>query len=170
VSKISWDDYFVGMLGHVASKSGDLSTKVGCIIVGPDNEPRSTGYNDFPRGVDDNDAERRQRPEKYFWTEHAERNAIYNAARVGVPLKGCRAYVDLFPCMDCARGLVQSGIVEVICTEQPDNPRWGESQSRASRLFAEVGVPVRFVQKSADRPVCACERAAERRRLARQAA
>ena len=86
---ISWDDYFAGLLSQVAVKSKDPTTKIGALIVGPDREIRSTGYNSFPRGLDDNVRERMERPEKYYWIEHAERNAIYNAARCGTTLKGC---------------------------------------------------------------------------------
>lgn len=140
-----WDTYFLDIARHVATRSKDRSTKVGCVLVGPDNEIRSTGYNSFPRGIDDDAPERHGRPEKYLWTEHAERNAIYNAARVGTPLKGCRAYLPWFPCMDCARALVQVGCVEIVCTK-PDitNPKWGEHFQRAEVLFNEAGVAVRY--------------------------
>lgn len=145
----NWDSYFMGMANHVATRSKDRSTKVGCVIVGPDNEVRSTGYNSFPRGINDNAPERHERPEKYLWTEHAERNAVYNAARVGTPLKGCRAYLPWFPCMDCARALVQSGIVELVAHEPEDNERWREDFARARVLFDEAGVKVRFVCEEA---------------------
>lgn len=147
-----WDRYFLGMASYVAGKSKDDSTRVGCVIVGPDNEIRSTGYNDFPRGVNDAVAERRQRPEKYLWTEHAERNAIYNAARVGIPLKGSRAYVScMFVCMDCARALVQAGITEIVCEEPKDGSaaladRWKDDIARTSMLFEEAGVTVRTLE------------------------
>lgn len=143
MSRKTWDDYFKLLTGVVASKSKDRSTKVGCVIVGPDNEIRTTGYNSFPRKVNDDREERHERPEKYFWTEHAERNAIYNAARVGTSILGCRAYLDWFPCMDCARGLAQSGIVEVICTPPDfDNPKWGADFKRTQELFDEVGIKI----------------------------
>ena len=74
----------------------------------------STGYNSFPRGIDDNVAERQERPEKYFWFEHAERNAIYNAARIGVSTKGCTMFLTCdIPCADCARGIINAGIIKV---------------------------------------------------------
>lgn len=110
---MDWDDYFCSMLPLVASKSKDNSVKIGAIIVGPDHEIRSTGYNGFPRGIIDKPA-RFERPEKYVWTEHAERNAIYNAARIGVSLKDCTLYLNWWPCPDCARGIIQVGIKEVI--------------------------------------------------------
>ncbi len=143
---MNWDSYFMNLAQQVALRSKDRSTKVGCVVVGPDNEIRATGYNSFPRGINDTVPERHERPEKYLWTEHAERNAIYAAARVGTPLKGCRAYTALFPCMDCARALVQVGVVEIITGEPDlDNTRWGEEFKRAGVLFDEAGVAVRFV-------------------------
>jgi dCMP deaminase len=132
------------MANHVATRSKDRSTKVGCVIVGPDNEVRSTGYNSFPRGINDDSPERHERPEKYLWTEHAERNAIYNAARFGTPLKGCRAYLPWFPCMDCARALVQAGVVEVIGAVRAGE-RWDGEFARAKVLLKEAGVAIRFV-------------------------
>lgn len=172
----SFDEYFIRMAMLVSEKSKDPSTKVGCVIVGPDNEIRSTGFNGFPRGVDEEGmadhhipiavetdvaardyivrcrcskvlriprqeyecmpdnvkafeqhehfkepefgliAERWERPAKYAWIEHAERNAVYNAARIGTALKGCKAYLNWEPrpCVDCCRGFIQAGIVEVI--------------------------------------------------------
>jgi dCMP deaminase len=110
----SWDSYYLAVCRVVATRSKDPSTQLGCVIVGPAHEIRSTGYNSFPRGIRDDVPGRAERPEKYLWVEHAERNAIYNAARAGTALEGCTLYVELMPCMDCARGIVQAGIVEVV--------------------------------------------------------
>lgn len=142
---MNWDEYFVSMLYLVAMKSKDSKTQNSTIIVGPDNEIRSTGYNSFPRGINDNVPERQERPEKYFWFEHGERNAIYNAARVGVPLKDCKLYVTGVPCMDCARAIVQSGIKEVIYHElkKYDSKLWEEHSRRTFILFEESGVKIR---------------------------
>jgi deoxycytidylate deaminase len=84
---MNWTEYFLGIAEQVKLKSKDESTQIGAVIVGIDNEILSTGYNSFPRGMDDSKKERQERPEKYFWFEHAERNVIYNAARIGVSLK-----------------------------------------------------------------------------------
>jgi dCMP deaminase len=112
----NWDNYFIQMAMLVAQKSKDPSTKVGCVLVATDNSILSTGFNGFPRGVDETDQERWGRPQKYSRVEHAERNAIYNAAANGIRLRGARAYLNWepSPCADCARGLIQAGIVEVI--------------------------------------------------------
>lgn len=146
----TWDAYFMEMALLVASKSKDRSTKVGAVIVGPDNEIRSTGYNSFPRGINDDVEERHVRPEKYLWTEHAERNAIYNAARAGIPTKGCRMYTNTSStlagvCMDCARAAVQAGITEVVHQPPGHNTRWGDECQKAHELFAEAGVRFRIV-------------------------
>jgi len=132
---------------QIAEWSKDRSRQVGCIIAGPNNEIRAVGFNGFPRGVDDSVEARHQRPAKYPWTEHAERNAIYNAARVGTPVEGCRMYLPWFPCMDCARAIIQSGIAELVCI-QPDlkDPQWGQDFSDVPVLLKEGGVKIRWYE------------------------
>jgi dCMP deaminase len=126
-------------------KSTDRSRKVGAIIVDASGRLISYGWNGFPSGVADQEC-RHERPAKYFWTEHAERNAIYLAAKNGVPLKGCTMYVPWFPCMDCARGIVQSGISRLVAYH-PDlsDPIWGGQFTNALVLFEEAGVIVSFI-------------------------
>lgn len=114
---MNWQDYFVNMLDAVSLKSKD-KTKCSAIIVGPDHEIRSTGYNGMPRGMNDYDKNKWQKPEKYFWVEHAERNAIYNAARVGTGINNCVIYVSHFPCVDCARAIINSGIKRVVVSDK----------------------------------------------------
>jgi dCMP deaminase len=136
----SWNKYFADMAEFVSKRSTDTSTKVGAVIVGPDKEVRSTGYNGLPRGTKDSE-ERLSRPAKYLWTEHAERNAIYNAARVGTSTKGCSLYVQLHPCVDCARAIIQSGIIEVHCPPIDEtNPRWNESMNVSKEMMLEAGI------------------------------
>ncbi|TCU34119.1 deoxycytidylate deaminase [Rhizobium azibense] len=143
---MSWDSYFIQMSKLVASKSKDRSTKVGCVIVGPDNEVRSTGFNGFPRGIDDEVEARHERPAKYQWSEHAERNAIYNAARAGIATAGCRIFLQWFPCVDCARAIIQAGIHEVVALPVDlDNPRWAESFRISREMLDEAGVTLRYV-------------------------
>jgi dCMP deaminase len=144
--RLSWDAYFMAMLPQVAERSHD-TTKTSCIIIGPDHEIRSTGYNGLPRGVHEDKPERLERPEKYFWMEHAERNAIYNAARVGTPLAGCTIYLNWYPCMDCARAVIQSGIVRLVCEktrtlERWNDPKWAADFRRVGALLVESGVLV----------------------------
>jgi dCMP deaminase len=144
-----WETYFSKMLDVVRSKSKDTSTQVGCIIVGKDNEVRSTGYNGFPRGVNDDIMsvpERYARPEKYKWFEHAERNAIYNAARIGTATDGCRVYVTGIPCMDCARAIIQAGIIEVAYRPMDLGGNWDAHWSLVTSLFDEGGVRYRKIR------------------------
>jgi len=143
-----WDTYFISLLDPIAARSKDPNTKTGCLITGPDHEIRSTGYNSLPRGVrDDQDIwpERFGRPEKYYWFEHAERNAIYNAARVGTPLLGCTIYINWLSCMDCARGIIQSGIARVVVDKlkhqaMNTSGKWDEDFKRVEILYREAGV------------------------------
>lgn len=145
---MNWTEYFLNIAEQVKLKSKDQSTQIGAVIVGQDNEVLSTGYNSFPRGMDDSIQERQERPEKYFWFEHAERNAIYNAARIGVSLKNSTIYLTSgLPCMDCARGIVNSGVKTVwckrVCTTK-NKEKWEESQAKSMQLLNECGVQVFF--------------------------
>ncbi|MBQ7285591.1 MAG: dCMP deaminase family protein [Alphaproteobacteria bacterium] len=129
----------------VATWSKDPSTKVGAIVVGPDREIRSTGYNGVVRGVDDDIPERLERPTKYDFFEHAERNAVYNACLIGASLKGCVIYVTAMPCPDCARAIIQSGIKEVVThTVEIDanspTGTWRDKLVYSEQMFAEAGI------------------------------
>ena len=128
----------------MAGKSKDSSTKVGCIIVAPNGEIRSQGFNEFPNGVKST-SERRERPLKYEFTEHAERNAIYAACLEGKSLKDCILYVTFPPCADCTRGIIQVGIREVIYLDMPDDktqniPGWRDKLNISFQMFDEAGV------------------------------
>lgn len=145
--KLTWDDYFMSMVYLVAAKSKDNRTHVGAVVVGPDNEIKTTGYNSFVRGLNDNVPERQEKPEKYNWFEHAERNSIYNATLIGVSLKGCKMYTNGVPCTDCARGIIQSGILEVIVDREWDeinSPEDSENSKKSLQMFQEVGVKVKY--------------------------
>ena len=148
INIMNWTEYFLNIAEQVKLKSKDQSTQIGAVIVGIDNEVLSTGYNSFPRGLDDSLPERQERPEKYFWFEHAERNAIYNAARVGIPLRGSSIYLTSgLPCMDCARGIVNSGIKIVYCKQictTKNKDKWDESQRKSLELLRECDVDVIF--------------------------
>lgn len=166
---MNWDNFFIEMAMLVSTKSKDPSTKVGCVIVGDDNAVLSIGFNGFPRGVAEDQykytpikdslavreervllTDRWERPAKYSWIEHAERNAIFNAARHGIKLAGARAYLNWepHPCADCSRALIQSGIVEII---GPDIPFGGAGNgthydtSFADTMCNEAGVRIRTV-------------------------
>lgn len=145
---MNWTDYFREIAQVVAKKSKDKKTHIGAVIVGIDKEIVSTGYNSFPRGIDDNVPERQERPEKYHWFEHAERNAIYNAARIGVSTKNCTLYLShWFPCVECTRAIIQSGITILYCEpidEKSANPKYDESFKRSLQMLNEAGVIIQY--------------------------
>jgi len=143
---MNWTEYFLSLAEVVKLKSKDQSTQIGAVVVGEGKNVLSTGYNSFPRGLDDSLQERQERPEKYFWIEHAERNAIYNAALEGVSLKNSTIYLTSgLPCMDCARAIVNSGIKIVwckrVCTTK-NKEKWEESQMKSLQLLNECGVEI----------------------------
>lgn len=150
-----WDARFLRLAHEVSTWSKDRTTQVGAVIVGDDKTPGPYGYNGFPRNVDDDAEDRHQRPTKYRWTEHAERNAIYNAARIGMGLKGCTMYVTHVPCADCARAIVQVGIREVVvdqaCQEDRGfNDRWDEDSQVTREMLKEAGVTFRMAEATED--------------------
>ena len=129
-------------LANIFSK--DPSTKVGAILLADESyQVLSLGYNGMPRGFNEKDSSKWERPRKYKLIEHAERNCIYNAARHGTPLKGSIAIVTLFPCCDCARGLIQSGIKTLVTTKTEEAAkRWGEEWKESEQMLNESGVTI----------------------------
>ena len=141
-----WDQRFLALAEHIAAWSKDPSTKVGCVVVGADREIRSTGFNGFPRGIEDDPGRLENREKKYPLICHAEENAIMHAARIGMPLKGCSAYVTWPPCTRCARSLIQAGVAEVVFPEGCEIPdRWTEDFETSKGMMEEAGVLVRSV-------------------------
>lgn len=141
---ISWDEYFMGISLLAAMRSKDPNTQVGACIVNEDNIILSTGYNGFPKGCDDdmfpwereNDEVNKT---KYPYVVHAELNAILNSG--GRSLKGAKIYVALFPCNECAKAIIQSGIKEVVYLSD----KYAETNStRASKhMMTSAGVTYR---------------------------
>jgi len=113
---INWDEYFMGIAMLAAKRSKDPNTQVGACIVSEDNIIISTGYNGMPKGCSDDifpwDRDGQQDMTKYPYVVHAELNAILNAN--GRDLRGSRIYVALFPCNECAKAIIQSGVKEVL--------------------------------------------------------
>jgi dCMP deaminase len=138
-----WDLRFLELAAFTGGWSKDTSAKTGCVFVGVDMLVRSSGFNGFVRGVDDTQPQRHDRPAKYFWTEHAERNAIFNAARVGISLVDTTCYVNWFPCIDCARAIIQVGARRLVGLEPNSaDPKWGTDFELATVMFKEVGLQV----------------------------
>jgi dCMP deaminase len=137
------------LAGHIGTWSKDQSRQVGCVIVGSANQLLSSGYNGFVRGVDDERPDRHERPAKYDWTEHAERNAIYNAARIGVRLEGATVYLSWFPCAACARAIVQVGTERLVAIKPDDqSSRWSDQFKVSASVLQEAGVDVRLVERT----------------------
>jgi len=134
----------MNLLGPISSRSLDPNTKVGCVIAGPEHNIISTGYNSFVRGVDDTRPERFERPAKYNFFEHGDRNAIYAVARR--TLLGSTMYLTGMPCVDCARAIVQVGIAEVVFDQAKHDtwikctPKYGPDMEIVVQMFKEAGV------------------------------
>ena len=113
---ISWDEYFMGVAILASQRSKDPSTQVGACIIDGEKRILSTGYNGFPQGCSDDEfpwnRDESKGDTKYQYVVHAELNAILNAS--GKKLAGSTVYVGLFPCHECAKAIIQSGIKEVI--------------------------------------------------------
>ena len=135
---ISWDEFFMGAAMLCAKRSKDPNTQVGACIVNPENRIVSVGYNGFPAGCDDDVFPWERSGDdrydtKYLYVCHAELNAILNAR--GTNLTGNRLYVALFPCNECAKAIIQSGITEVIYLSN----KYAETpETRASKRMLEA--------------------------------
>lgn len=140
---LSWDEYFMGVALLSAQRSKDPGTQVGACIVGQDNKILSMGYNGMPIGCPDDempwDREGDPLDTKYLFVCHAELNAILNHGRAG--LEGAKVYTTLFPCNECAKAIIQSGIREVIYLQD----KYAESDSviASKRMFDMTGVTYR---------------------------
>ena len=140
---ISWDEYFMGIAELSARRSKDPSTQVGACIVSSDNKILSMGYNGFPKGCSDDifpwtkmEAEHEPYNAKYVYVTHAELNAILNYR--GGSLEGAKIYVTLFPCNECAKAIIQSGIKTMVFREDKyaDTP----SVRASKRMLDAAGV------------------------------
>ena len=139
-----WDQRFLNLAKHISQWSKDPSTKVGCVVVGPDREIRSTGFNGLPRGIEDNDERLNNREIKYPLICHAEENAIMHAARIGISLKDCIAYVTWPPCTRCARSLVQAGVSTIIYPKNIEIPdRWMDDFNLSLNLLKEAKINIK---------------------------
>ncbi len=147
---ISWDEYFMGVALLAAMRSKDPSTQVGACIVDDDNRILSTGYNGFPRGCSDDEfpwgREGGFSDTKYPYVVHAELNAILNAG--GKNLASSRLYVALFPCNECAKAIIQSGIKEVIYLS--DKYAATEGTIASKRMLASAGVKLTKLEANID--------------------
>jgi len=137
-----WNKRFLRLAKEIASWSKDPSSQVGCVIVGPKKEIRSTGYNGFARGIEDRLERLKDRKQKYPRIIHAEMNAVITASYIGTCLDGCTAFITLPPCTPCASALINAGIVSIIIPEVEIPDRWKEDMAMAVGDLAEAGVHV----------------------------
>ena len=151
-----WDRHFLQLCVDNARMSKDPSTRVGCVIVGPDREMRSMAFNGLPRGIADTEERLHHRDLKLRLIVHAETNAVLNAARVGVPMKGCTLYLAATddtgmvwggpPCTRCTVEIIQAGIFEIVSYPIKAVPsRWHEDLVMARMLIDECGIKYREV-------------------------
>jgi len=142
---LDWDTYFMAIAKLSAKRSKDPSTQVGACIVGLDNRILSIGYNGAPNGFNDDDFpwKRNGNPleTKYLYVVHAERNAILNYRGHRKDFEKAKIYVDLFPCNECAKEIIQSGIKEVIYLS--DKYANTDETIASKRLFDSCGIKYR---------------------------
>lgn len=142
MDRVTWDEYFMTLALLTAKRSKDPSTQVGACIVDDENKVVSIGYNGMPRHCDDSKLTWEKGEDlnnKYLYVCHAEFNAILNT-RDGSHLNGCRIYVTLFPCNECAKAIIQTGIKKVIYLS---NKYEDQLSTRASKkLFEVAGVEI----------------------------
>ncbi len=136
---ISWTEYFMGIAHLSALRSKDPSTQVGAVIVDDEHKVVSIGYNGFPRGISDDEYPWEREGDtletKYPYVVHAELNAILNAPR---SVKDCSIYVSLFPCHECAKAIIQSGIKEIIY--ESDKYADTDSTKASKRMCKDAGI------------------------------
>lgn len=156
--QLRWDRHFCGLALHHSHLSKDPSTQVGSVIVGPDREILSAGFNGFPRGIADTPERLNDRDTKLKLVVHAEMNALLAAARTGMRLKGCTLYLAATdssgmvwggpPCTRCTVEIIQVGISEIVSYPLKAVPsRWHEDLKLARALIEEAGIAYREIQR-----------------------
>ena len=149
-SYISWDEYFMGVALLAAERSKDPNTQVGACIIDSANRILSTGYNGFPHGCSDDEfpwnRDESKGETKYQFVVHAELNAILNAS--GKSLAGSKLYVGLFPCNECAKAIIQSGVREVVYLS--DKYKNTESTMASRKMLNAAGVKLTQLKTDID--------------------
>ena len=152
---LSWDKYFMAIAKLSALRSKDPSTQDGACIVGERNRILSIGYNGAPNGYDDDifpwKREGKKLDTKYMYVVHAERNAVLNYQGSRKDLENSRIYVDLFPCNECAKIIIQSGIKEVIYLS--DKYATSENNIASRRLFDECNITYKKIELKEEKEI-----------------
>ena len=140
-----WKKRFLKLSKEIAEWSKDPSTKVGALIISEDRNIISTGYNGFPRGIEDTEERLNNRELKYKFILHAEMNCIMNALYNGRSVKDCILFVHgLPPCSECTKSIIQAGIKKVITDSKPTD-NWKESSKLSLEMLKEANVVIDFV-------------------------
>jgi len=149
-----WDELFFNIIKEYKLKSKDPSSQFAALIINDDHSIVSSGFNGFPRGVNDAPERYANRELKYKLVAHAEANAITQAAKHGIALNGCSIYVESYPCSTCCKLIIQSGIKEIVLngesqifndmSETSFNVRWADEISMTKLMCQEAGVGIRI--------------------------
>jgi len=141
-----WDKRFLGIAYEISTWSKDPSRKIGAIAV-RDRKILATGYNGFPKGIEDTEERYNDRETKYQYVVHAEMNCIYNAAENGISLRDSTLYIYGLPvCGDCALGIIQAGVSRVVAVSEGTPDRWVEAIGKTNEIFKEAGVDYDFTE------------------------
>ena len=141
-----WDKRFMRVAQEISSWSKDPSKQIGAVAVNSDRRILATGYNGFPKGIEDIPARYEDRSIKYDLVVHAEMNCIYNATFSGISLKDATMYVWGLPvCHDCAKGIIQVGINRIVIGMMDSPQKWLDSFEKSRRMFDESDVVVDFL-------------------------
>lgn len=136
-----WQKHYFKLAKNIADWSKDPSTKVGAIVIGADGQIESQGYNGFPRKILDKKTRLQNKATKNKYVIHAELNCVFNACLSGIQLKNSTMYIyGALPCSECAKAIIQAGIVEVYALQPENKPDWLASQTFAEKLFKEAKI------------------------------
>jgi dCMP deaminase len=145
-----WHTRWLRLAHEVASWSKD-HVQVGAVIFDNNRNPRGFGYNGIPRGLSDVEPTRLQKPLKNWYFEHAERNVIYSCARNGISCDGCTIAVTHWPCTDCTRAIIQSGLTCVLVDQACLDPskdffqKWQDQIAESQNMLHEAGITTALV-------------------------
>lgn len=146
-----WHKRFLSLAHEVASWSKD-HVQVGAVVIDDNRNPRGFGYNGVPRNIDDTQPSIWEKPRKNWYFEHAERNVIYACARNGISCDNCTLVVTHWPCCDCTRAIIQSGISHVVVDEACLDPngvfweKWNTQIQESQNMLQEAGVDYTVVK------------------------
>lgn len=144
-----WDKRFIRLAKEISTWSKDPSKQIGAVIVNDDRRILATGYNGFPKGIEDAPYRYEDREVKYEMVVHAEMNAIYNATYNGISLQNSTLYVWGLPvCSECAKGIIQVGINKIVMAADDIPQRWLDSFEKSHRLFREAMIDVEWLEES----------------------